>query len=103
MAWLTTYTADNLIVDAECVRTDFLSIPGGYSGGPLSRTFSRTVTETKYRYTSMTKDAAIAGAAALQASTPTGTQRTANARRQNDTDAWFIEMFDITGTAYVEV
>ena len=96
MAWLTTYDDANKIVDEVVASKRFAH---DFRTTPPSR-FVSTLSQTKYRYTSMTKDAAVAGVLDLNTAAPAGTQRTAVARRQNDADAWFIEVFDISETAW---
>ena len=97
MAWLATYDDTNKIIDEVTARPDTLILSAGLAYSVMQR----TITQTKYRYTSMTAAAAQAGAIALQAACPSGTTRTAVAKRQNDADAWYIEVFDIVYGAFV--
>jgi hypothetical protein len=95
MSWLTSYSDTNKITDeisSRIVKT------WQWSGSEWVQ-YSRTDTESKYRYTSMTSAAADTCVTELLAATPSGTERTAVARRQNDSDAYFVDVNDrVTGT-----
>jgi hypothetical protein len=90
MSWLTSYGPDNKITD------EYNSYPGTtwVASGSTWTTYARTDTEEKYRYVNMTFAAAQTCVTELQAACPSGTQRTVCAKRQNDADAWYVEVFD---------
>jgi hypothetical protein len=91
MAWLSSYGPDNKITD------EYNSHPGTSwtRSGTTWVPHMRIDTEEKYRYMSMTYAAAQTCVAELQAACPAGTTRTVCAKRQNDADAWYVEVFDI--------
>lgn len=94
MAWIDTYGPGNKIIDEVFVRTERWCAWAGGSGVTDIVRMKRTITETHYRYTSMTEAGAAAGAAEIQAADTILHPITANAKRQNDADAYFIEVVE---------
>jgi len=95
MSWLTSYSDTNKVTDEIASR---IAYHWHWDGSAWVK-YSRTDTESKYRYTSMTKAAAETCVTELLAAAPDGTERTAVARRQNDADAYFVDVNDrVTGT-----
>jgi hypothetical protein len=94
MSWLTSYSDTNKVTDEIASR---IVKTWQWSGSEWAQ-YSRTDTESKYRYTSMTKATADTCVTELLAAAPEGTDRTAVARRQNDADAYFVDVNDrVTG------
>jgi hypothetical protein len=90
MSWLSTYGTDNKITDEYNTHPSTAWVKEGDTWTP----YARTNTEEKYRYVNMTYAAAQTCVTELQAACPVGTVRTACAKRQNDADAWYVEVFD---------
>jgi hypothetical protein len=91
MSWLSTYGADNKITDEYNSHPSACWVPNDDTWD----VYRRTDTEEKYRYVNMTYAAAQTCVTELQAACPSGTARTVCAKRQNDGNAWYVEVFDI--------
>jgi len=95
MGWLETYDDSNKVVDSVSARVERYKF---YTGAALKK-FRRVATETKYRYVSMTLAAAESAVVALLSAAPEGTTRTATTTRQNDGDAYQVNVSDfVEGT-----
>jgi heme oxygenase len=100
MSWLTTYGDDNKVTDGASTRVERL----GLFAGTTAHAFERTVSESKYRYISMTQEAAETARSELiaaAAETP-GLNRTATLQKQNDAGAYAVEIIDIQDGAWAE-
>jgi hypothetical protein len=95
MGWLSSYGETNKIVDETHARKQ--TIIFAFGAGLI---LTRTITETRYRYVGMTMAAADSAVTALEASAPENTERTASRRRQNDADAYQVEVCDIVTGAW---
>jgi len=99
MSWLTSYSDTNKITDEIASRVVYT---WQWNGSEWIH-YTRTDTESKYRYTSMTKDAADTCVTELLGDTPDGTERTAVARRQNDAAAYYVDVNDRVTGEWAEV
>jgi hypothetical protein len=94
MSWLSSYGSDNKITDEYNSRPTVVAV---YALGVWTA-HTRVDTEEKYRYVNMTLAAAQTCVTELQAACPAGTKRTCCAKRQNDANAWYVEVIDqVTG------
>jgi hypothetical protein len=99
MAWLTTYTDTNKILDESAERTETVT----FLGSGIAVVSERTVTEEKYRYVAMAKDSAASAMTALLAAAPAGTTRQVMIRRQGPANGYDVCVSDIVYGDWEEV
>jgi hypothetical protein len=99
MAWLTTYTDANKILDESREYTEELIVAVGMTPSVSQR----TVTEDQYRYVAMAEDSAQTAMTELLAATPSGTIRQVNIRRQGPSNGYDVCVSDIVYGEWAEV
>ena len=99
MAWLTTYTDANKVLDEDSEKIEQIT----FLGSGIAVVSERTVTESKYRYVAMAKDSAASAMTALLAATPSGTTRQVMIRRQGPANGYDVCVSDIVYGDWAEV
>jgi hypothetical protein len=99
MAWLTTYTDANKILDESPAYTEQVT----FLGSGIAVVSQRTVTEDRYRYVAMAKASAQTAMTELLAATPSGTIRQATIRRQGPSNGYDVCVSDIVYGEWAEV
>lgn len=99
MAWLTTYTDANKIMDEECERIEQLI----FMGSGIAVVSERTVTESKYRYVAMAKASAQTAMTELLAAEPGGTTRQVMIRRNGPANGYDVCVTDIVYGDWAQV
>ncbi len=99
MAWLTTYTDANKVLDESRAYTEQLV----FIGSGISTISQRTVTEDTYRYVAMDKASAETAKTELLAATPSGTTRQVTIRRQGPSNGYDVCVADIVYGEWAEV
>lgn len=92
MAWHSSHSSDNKIIDEEVTHPETIHFPAH------DRSWSHTVTITQYRYTGMTYAAAVTCEAAMKTA-----GHEATLLRQNDADAYMVRVTEITDSGYTEI
>jgi len=99
MAWITTYTDANKILDESFAYTEQVT----FLGNEIARVSQRTVTEDRYRYVAMAKASAQTAMTELIAATPSGTTRQVTIRRQGPSNGYDVCVSDIVYGEWAEV
>jgi hypothetical protein len=99
MAWLTTYTDANKILDESPAYTEQIT----FIGSGIAVVSQRTVTEDRYRYVAMAKASAETAKTELLAATPSGTTRQVTIRRQGPSNGYDVCVSDIVYGEWAEV
>ena len=99
MAWLTTYTDTNKVLDESRAYTEQLV----FIGSGIAAISQRTVTEDTYRYVAMAKASAETAMTELLAATPSGVTRQVTIRRQGPSNGYDVCVSDIVYGDWAEV
>ena len=99
MAWLTTYTDANKILDESPAYTEQVT----FMGSGIAVVSQRTVTEDRYRYVAMAKASAQTAKTELLAAAPSGTTRQVTIRRQGPSNGYDVCVSDIVYGEWAEV
>lgn len=89
--WLTGYSDDNKIIDGVAT----VEQKYGTMAGSL---YLNIITTTQYRYVSMTYDAAVSCRDTINDPTGTPTKTFAQVRRQNDANAYQVDVTEVSET-----
>ena len=93
MAWLSTYDATNRIDLGKCLLAGSM-----FFGEPGAGQWRHLITETRYRYHSMTETAAYAAVVTIQGASTWNNVIVAVAERQNDAGAYQVNVTEtLTG------